>query len=129
MRPDLAAATRTFQRRGNPAPASAIELQLDDQHAAFIIRLRPHPRAKTPIAGLDAFDARETAPMNIRQMLPIDRVLIEALDADGQHAQIGAEVRDFVIAGEGFVSHHNPISIDDRRAGVEKPQSVEMMAS
>src|SRR5712671_2185628 len=98
MRPDLASRSRAVERTGNPSPQFSIEPQLDNEASSFVVGLRPHACPEAPFPGLNAFDSREAASMEVRKMLPIDRVLVQPLDTHRQLAPVGRSMRHNTLA-------------------------------
>jgi hypothetical protein len=98
MRPDLASRSWTVQRTGNSSPQLSIEPQLDHEASSFVVGLRPHVCPEAPFPGLNAFDSREGASMEVRKMLSIDRVLVQPLDTHRQLAPVGRSMRRNALA-------------------------------
>jgi hypothetical protein len=91
--PDLAAGSRAFEGAGYPPVQFAIESELDHKAVSFVERLAPDASAKTPFAGVLTIDLRETAAMQVRQMLPVDSILIEPFQAYRHLATVGPDMR------------------------------------
>src|SRR5208282_3231302 len=94
MGPDFRPGAGTLDSSRDPAATGTVERKFDHDSGAILAGLRPHPRAPAIARRLDQLDPPEAAAMQIRQMLPVERVFVEPFDTGVKFASIGPDVRN-----------------------------------
>src|SRR6516162_4124123 len=93
MGPHFSPGSRAIEGAGNPSSQFPIKPQLDHDASPLVIGLRPDAGLEAPCSGVCTFNSREAAAVEIRKMLPVDRVFVQPLKTHGQLTTIGADMR------------------------------------